>query len=850
MTLLRLISWQYFSKHRLRWFLTVFGILLGVAIYVGMHAAGGAVLTSLKDTVDRIAGKTQLQVTAGESGFPELVLEQVQAANAVAVAVPALEAVVQTGITGEGNLFILAVDMTGDRSLREYDLDPGQADVVDDPLIFLAQPDSLIVTAEFARRNGFAVNSKLVMQTVDGSKEFTVRGLMRSSGLGAAFGGNLAVMDIYAAQKVFGRGERFDRIDLTLKDGYSVEQAQMELRGVLGPGFQVETPASRGQQFESLLQIYSLTVDITSLFALFIGMFIIYNTLSIAVTERQSEIGILRSLGATRGQIISVFLIESAVAGLIGSALGVVFGLGIARVVAGYVGDILEALYGVAARPAEIGAPGMLLASSVLIGITTSVVAAILPARNAARVDPIKALQKGQRQTISAGQNRARRRLAIFFGLLAIGSLVLGRSQQFFFPGYVSFLVAVFLLVPTLSQWLLRGLRPVLKKILPVEGVLAADSLVLAPRRTSPTVAALMFSTGLIVSLGGISQSSYESVSDWVDTSLNPDLFVSASENLVERSFHFPDSMTSQLAAIGGVEEVSRMRTIKVQIRDASAMLVATDIQKLANRTRGRSVVAGNFDEMHRLTGEGKGAIVSETFSLMRGLSLNDRIEVPSPAGAVQLPIAGIVRDYTYQSGTVLVDYSFYLQHWSDPSVDIYQVYLQPGASATDVKQRISTEFGYKRLFVFLSNEVKSRIMQNTDQWLGLIYIQIVIAILVAILGIASTLSVSIVDRRREFAVLRAVGGLPLQVRRSVWLEAMAMAVIGVVLGLAFGAADLFFELELVRRYYAGMTLDYRFPVNLALMLVPVLIAAGLLSALLPGESAVRGSLVEALENE
>jgi putative ABC transport system permease protein len=849
--LLRLISWQYARKHRLRWLLTTLGILLGVSIFVGMHAAGGAVLRALTETVDRIAGKTQLQVSAGEAGFPEEILEQIQSAAGVEVAVPAIEAVVQPALPDEGSLLILAVDMTGDRSLREYDLDSGEQDVVEDPLVFLAQPDSLIVTKEFAQRNGLNVNSSFSMPTMDGEKRFTIRGVMSSGGLGGAFGGNLAIMDIYAAQHVFGRGRRFDRIDLKLKEGYALEQGQSELRQILGPGYEVNVPAARGQQFESLLRIYSLTVDITSLFALFIGMFIIYNALSIAVTQRRNEIGILRALGATRGQVLSLFLIESAIAGLIGSTVGVLAGMAIATVMTGYVGDILQALYGVVARPEAVTLSGPLVLGAIALGIVTSIVAAIVPARNAARVDPVRALRKGGHQVLSVAQGRARQLGSLLFALIAVGCAMFGTSREFFLPGYLSFLVAVLLLTPTLSLGLTKLLRPLLKKVFPVEGALAADSLIHAPRRTFPTVAALMFSVGLIVSLGGISQSSYDSVSDWLITALDPDLFISASENLVERSFQFPDSLTPELEAVNGVEEVQRMRMSRVRLGDESALLIAMEMEKLQSRTRGRSVVAGDFDRMHSLTAEGKGAIVSETFSLLRHVGVNDMLEIPSPSGFLRLPIVGILRDYTYQSGSVFIDYSVYLRYWNDPSVDIYQIYLRPGHSPADVKQRVLAAFGKShRLFVFYSDEVRARVIKNTEQWLGVIYIQIAMAVLVAILGITTTLSVSIVDRRREFAILRAVGGLSSQIRRAVWLEAVVIAVIGIVLGIAFGTLDLFYELELVRRYYAGMTLDYRFPVSLVVGLGPIIILSGVVSALVPAASAVRSSLVEGLEYE
>src|SRR5579864_4722304 len=308
MILLKLISWPYVRKHSLRWMLTIAGIVLGVAVFVGMHTANQSVLFAFRQTVDRIAGATQLQVSAAETGFDENVLDRVQAVPEVRVAVPVIEAVVNTQLQGEGNLLILGVDMTGDRSLRQYDLESGDEAVLDDPLVFLAQPDSLIVTDTFARQNRLGIGGKLPMSTMEGGKLFTIRGIMKSSGLASAFGGNLAVMDVYAAEKVFGRGRKFDRIDLAVKDGVRVEDVKQKLEMLLGPGFQVEAPSARANQFESITHVYSVTANITSAFALFIGLFIIYNTFQIAVAQRRSEIGILRALGAMRRQIRTIFL--------------------------------------------------------------------------------------------------------------------------------------------------------------------------------------------------------------------------------------------------------------------------------------------------------------------------------------------------------------------------------------------------------------------------------------------------------------------------------------------------------------------------------------------------------------
>jgi putative ABC transport system permease protein len=322
MILLRLISWQYVRKHLLRSLLTIAGIVLGVAVFVGMHTANQSVLTAFTNTVDRIAGATQLQITAGEAGFAEEILERVQAAPEVRVAVPVIEAVATPETRAKGNLLILAVDMTGDRSLREYALEDGDDSFIEDPLVFLAQPDSIMITREFAAENGLRANDALTLRSMDGPKRFVVRGIMKSSGLTSAFGGNLAIMDVYAAQKVFGRGRRFDRIDLAVQEGLRPEEVGKRLEQMLGAGYQVESPSSRGKQFESLSSVYGMLANITSLFALFIGMFIIYNSFAIAVTQRRSEIGILRALGATRGQIQVLFLAESAVGGLVGAGRG------------------------------------------------------------------------------------------------------------------------------------------------------------------------------------------------------------------------------------------------------------------------------------------------------------------------------------------------------------------------------------------------------------------------------------------------------------------------------------------------------------------------------------------------
>ena len=850
MRLLRLISWPYLKKHAVRSLLTVFGIVLGVAVFVAMHTANQAVFFAFERTVDRIAGAAQLQVTSGEAGFPEEVLERVQSIAEVQVAVPVIEAPAATRLAGQGNLLILGVDMTGDRSLRDYDLESGDEAVVDDPLVFLAQPDSIIITKEFAARNSLQVGDRVTLSTMVGDRAFTVRGIMRTGGLTSAFGGNLAVMDIYAAQQVFGRGRRFDRIDLKLRDGLAIDAGQSAIRNVLGVGFDVQAPASRGQQLESTLAVYAISMNISSVFALFIGMFIIYNSFAIAVTQRRSEIGILRALGAPRSQIRNLFLIESAVSGLLGSLAGIVLGIVMARGMVGSISNMLEGIYGVAERAQEVSADPRLLSAAIAIGISTSMIAAWLPARSASRVDPVQALQKGKYQVLTAGENRARRFTAAVLMATALVMLWIG-SSIWFYAGYTLIILSALLLVPTVALWFSRALRPVLKRLRPVEGALAADSLIQSPRRTSGAVAALMLSLGQVIGIGGIGRESYNSIVDWLDTALNPDLFVAGSQNLSDRTFRFPKTLGDAIGAIPGVEDFQTVRSFRLTVGGTPVMLIAIDTASFERRGH-RVLVVEDQRGMYKLAGAGEGIIVSDNFARLQRRRIGDRVDLATPGGLLSLPIAGIITDWSDQQGSVFLDRAVYERYWKDDTVNVVRVYVNKGTDPLAVRDRILEGLApaYPRMLVFTNAEVRNWVLELTDQWLQLTYSQVFIAVIVAILGIINTLTVSIIDRKRELGVLRAVGGFRRQIRQTVWMEAVAIGLVGLALGLIFGAANLYFLLQITGRDLSGMYLPYRFPIGIALLLLPTILAAAFFSALWPAESAVRTSLVEALEYE
>ncbi|MCC6586979.1 MAG: FtsX-like permease family protein [Bryobacterales bacterium] len=850
MTFLRLLTWPYVRKHKLRALLTLTGIILGVAVFTGMHTANQAVSRAFQQTVDRIAGKAQLQVSAGETGFPEDVLEKVQSLGTVRAAAPVVEAVLNTGLPGEGNLLVLGVDMTGDRSLRDYDLEGQDDDVIDDPLIFLAQPDSLILSKPFADRNGIKRNQKITFQTMQGPRVFTVRGIMKPGGLASAFGGNLAVMDVYAAQMIFGRGRMFDRIDIGAAEGVSVDTARKELETLLGAGFQVEPPATRGQHFEAIARSLSITINITSLLALLIGIFIIYNSFSIAITQRRGEIGILRALGATQHQVLGMFLLESAAAGLAGSLIGLWAGIGLARGITPVLSTMVRELYGTAQMADDTTPAAALIVAAIGIGILASVAGGYLPARAAASVDPVKALQKGRYQVLSEGENRMRRAVALVLLGLSLGGFTFFASGIFYYIGFALCVVAVLLLAPALSLALSRALRPALKWLRPVEGALAADSLIQAPRRTSATVSAVMLSLALAVGFAGISNAIFGSVSEWMEYTFNPDLFVAPTETITSRHFRFPITMLDEIRAIEGVDEVAPVRNARVMVKGEPAMAIGLPIAHLQRRVPVHAV-EGDPKEMLRRARAGEGVIVSENLANIRGLHMGTMFEVDTPTGRHQLPVLGVVIDYSDQQGTFFIERELYVRYWRDDTVNVFRIFVKPGVAAASVRSAILAKLGSnRRLFVLTNRELKDFVLNLTKQWFGMTYIQMAVALLVAILGIVNTLTVSITDRRRELGVLQAVGGMRNQIRHTIWLEALAIGFAAAVLGCVLGAVFLYFNVVSFKTTTAGLDVPFRYPYAFSLMLFPVVLTAALLAALWPAEAAVRASLVESLEYE
>ena len=242
---------------------------------------------------------------------------------------------------------------------------------------------------------------------------------------------------------------------------------------------------------------------------------------------------------------------------------------------------------------------------------------------------------------------------------------------------------------------------------------------------------------------------------------------------------------------------------------------------------------------------------MSHNFASRWRLGVGDQLQLQTPTGPLVRPVAGVIEDYTSENGTVLMDRALYKQHWHDEAVNVFDVNLQPGADSAAVQLALRRLLmGNQQAFVYTNSEYKQWIVGLVDHMFKLNYAQMVVAVLVAAIGIVNTLVISVAERKREIGVIRALGGTRRQTRRMILLEAVAIAVVGIVAGVLKGLLDTYFAVRTGAAVLGGYTIPFYFPWAMLLAALPVAFGIALLSAWWPARQAVSMNVVKALNYE
>ena len=319
--LLRTLSWRHVQRHRLRTLLTFLGITLGVGVIVAIAVVNRSLTGSFQSTIEQIAGKAVLQVSNGESGIIESAFPVIRDTPGVQDAAAAVEGFLPVRGAEKERLYVYGVDLLTDTAIRDHQFVGAKSDF-DQALDFIAQPDSIALTESFSRRLNLPLGTRITLTTSRGKQDYTVRALLREEGMAKVFGGNLALMDLPVAQQALGKEGKLDIVDLTVEEGEKIEAVRERLVQRLQGAAEVERPRKRGEQIELLLTSFRVGLFFVSLIALFVGFFLIYNTVSVSVIQRKREIGTLRCLGMKRGELLRLIIMEALILALIGSLSG------------------------------------------------------------------------------------------------------------------------------------------------------------------------------------------------------------------------------------------------------------------------------------------------------------------------------------------------------------------------------------------------------------------------------------------------------------------------------------------------------------------------------------------------
>ncbi len=840
-TLLRLVTGRRIRHQKTRTLLTVLGVALGVGVVVAIEVANQSALVSVDRLVQGVAASADLQLWGEGESLSSTELSRVLETPGVTDAHPVIEAPSRRPGTDRAVL-VLGVDLTRDLDRRGWSVEGG------DPASVLADPRRVLLSGPLADGAGLAPGDSLQLTTALGVRAFRVEGVVRGEGTARILGGRTVWMDISAAAAWFGTPGRVSHIDIELagEGGRDAVRSELEARF---PGHRVTTPSSRAGQVQEILSAFQANLRVVSLVALFVGTFLVLNTMITAVVQQRKELGLLRALGLERRGVLMLVAGEAALTGVVGSALGAALGLALARSAVRLTSSTVSRVY-LLVDPSSVAVPLWLPVTAVFLGIGAATAAALMPAVEAARIPPAQTIRKPP----VTGRSRSRlHRL----GLLALPTLGVSALLSLWRPagelpllGYLAgllVLVAAALAAPALVTLAGRSLREPLGRAAGIMGRIGADNLDRHLGRSALAVTALATGISLVICVGAMIHSFKGSIRTWVDASINSDIVLTAGAQYTgPTNVPLPLAFADSLLTVEGIDYVNTFRLIDARVEGRPMGLASLDLERWQLDNPLRFTEGGP-----RPDHDPREVIVSQNFQSRFREGVGDTVLLETPRGDQPVRIIGVILDFTADRGTLFLDAETYRGWWGDERVDTFDIFLGAGADPREVQERVLDRWGEEYdLFTMRHDELRREIIQDVDATFSVVYAMEAIAALIALLGIVTTLAAAAVDRRRELAILRAVGTTRRQLGSSVVLEAAALGGVGALLGLAAGVGLSWVLIYVIQFQSTGWVFDYLFPWLLAALTLAGAVAASAAAGLYPARLAADTDVIAALEYE
>jgi putative ABC transport system permease protein len=553
----------------------------------------------------------------------------------------------------------------------------------------------------------------------------------------------------------------------------------------------VQLPASlrvvpASEQANTVTQLtaaFQLNLTAFSLLALVVGMFLIYNTTLFSVVQRRRVLGTLRCVGVTGRQIFALILIESAIAGVIGGVLGIGLGIFLGRFTVALVTQTINDLYfSVTVRGVDVDA--LSFVKGMLLGIFSALIAASVPAAEAANVPAITALQR------SDLESRVRRNVpAITLGglvLIALGAaMLIINNVATAFAGIFIALFGASLSVPVLTIALMRAATLTLGRV-GLIGRMAARTITHALSRTSVAIAALMIAVSVVIGVTVMIASFRATVVNWLDQTLSADVYVSPPEHGVNYSNALDASLAGKIRLIPGVASVGLVRHTNAYSPDFGNVRLSAVTSIRRRDPKVYRTAIGSPDYVWARM-EADDVIVSEPFANRHRVQVGDAITLATDRGAQNFNVAAIYYDYTSDQGVVLMSLNAYRRWWNDAEISGIAVYILPDANAERIEDAVRAALGGERVVVQSNRALRQAALVIFDRTFAITAALRVIAIIVAFIGILSALMALQLERTRELGTLRASGMTLRQLWRLTLLESGLMGATAGLLAIPTG---------------------------------------------------------------
>ncbi|MDF0674935.1 MAG: ABC transporter permease [Nitrospira sp.] len=864
--LLLLLS-SHVRQWPLRTLLTIVGVALGVSASVAVRSANVEVLRSFEQAVMTVAGPTTLEVSGGETGFDEQVITRVRTIAGVTTASPVI---LQTAVRMREEqayqaVQVVGLDLLAESTTRGFRLSRPEKE---SQLVSMIQPEAVFLGAKLAAEWNLSVDDQVDL--LMGPRRLTCRvaGVLHNESGRTSSWERMAVMDIAAAQITFGMLGKVDRIDIVTDEKTAVEDVAQDLRTVLPPHLTVERPTNRTRQVEQMMRAFRLNLTVLSWVGLLVGVFLIYNTMAFAVAQRRQEIGIYRAIGMTQSRVAVLFLMEAGLFGFLGGIGGSAAGVALAQELVTLLSRTISDLY----APVGAGEGGLfwtgqfwsIVIEGILIGCVVSMIGAFGPSLDAGRTMTVRALAPGDYE--ASRQLRAGVLGAVGVSLLAAAGLlsVPGPIGEVPVLGYLAtlFLLAgLACLAPICVTGWQRPRRSVGREfgVRSVMRGIAVEHASRSPGRNGVTVSALMVGLAIMIGVLVMVRSFRHTVELWVTDTVLADLVVAPSmwlqgTEIGDAGRALPPTWLNVLSSIPDVAAVDSYRDVRVEVNGQRVAVVSRDLRLHAQWSR-YLVRRGDSSEQLRRAADIHGLLVSEVLANRLGVEEGSTLEILTPSGLARFPIVAVFYDYSTDGGKLLMDRALYRSLWHDDLVTVFPLYLSAGSSIDRVRERITEQLsgetgGGLPPLVISNTELRKEILDIFDRTFLLTYVLEAIAVVIAMLGIVNTLVTSVLERRREFATLRAIGGSGEQIQQLVLWEAAYLGVIGIALGLVGGGLLSLLLIKVINKQSFGWTIQMIVPISALIQAVVLAIIATLVAGYFPARWAARQPIVEGLREE